>query len=265
MEKERIRNYAGRILYIILLISVLLVFLVSMYKILLYVWELTESWKVTEDMIQKAVKTEMTDDTQQDAQENMETAPISVDFESLWKENEDIVAWIYCPDTPVNYPVVQADDNEYYLDRLINGERNPSGTIFLDCRNSSDFSDINSVIYGHNMKNNSMFGTLTDYNDQEYYDKHPVMYLLTPDTDYKVELYVGHVTPENAECYAFPTTDEIKARVLINGKNKTTFLSQASLKTGDRLLTLSTCTYEYDEARYILIGLLRELGKKSTE
>ena len=82
-----------------------------------------------------------------------ETAPITVDFERLQEENKDIIAWLYCPDTEINYPVVQSKDNEYYLRRLLDGTWNIAGTLFMDYRNAADCSDLHTIIYGHNMKN----------------------------------------------------------------------------------------------------------------
>ena len=84
--------------------------------------------------------------------EGGETAPISADFDELQSKNPDIIAWLYSEDTPINYPVVQADDNSYYLRRLTDGSYNTNGTLFLDYRCAPDFSGFNSVIYGHRMK-----------------------------------------------------------------------------------------------------------------
>ena len=95
--------------------------------------------------------------------ETADIVPIQVDFDVLSKENQDVIGWLYCPDTSINYPVVQAADNEYYLHRLLDDSKNAAGTLFMDYRNSADLSDWNSVIYGHNMKNGSMFGSLPDY------------------------------------------------------------------------------------------------------
>lgn len=84
-----------------------------------------------------------------------------------------MLAWLYCPDTVINYPVVQSDDNEYYLRRLMDGSSNTAGTLFADYRCSPDFSDPHTVIYGHNMKNDTMFGILPEYGAQEFYEPHP--------------------------------------------------------------------------------------------
>lgn len=190
-----------------------------------------------------------------------DTAPIRIDFEALLRENADIVAWIYCPDTPINYPVVQSEDNSYYLRKAVNGTRNSAGTLFLDHRNADDFSDVNSVIYGHNMRNDSMFGTLTEYKDQEYYEQHPVIYLLTPENDYKVELFAGYTTPSDSAIYDIPMLNGKTAEEIMGSLASSTFTAETVPESGDHVLTLSTCSYEYDNARYVVTGVLKKLSK----
>ena len=161
----------------------------------------SESKPVTKPTVQAAGETAQiaVGTTEEIVEGAVETPPIRVDFDALREKNDDVVAWIYCPDTPINYPVVQAADNEAYLHRLLDGSKNSAGTLFMDFRNSSDFSDWNSVIYGHNMKNGSMFGTLMDYKTQSYFDAHPKVFLLTPEQDYVVKIVAGFVTPADAE------------------------------------------------------------------
>ncbi len=183
----------------------------------------------------------------------------TINFEVLIADCPDVVGWLYCPDTRISYPVVQAEDNDYYMYRLPNGEKNKSGSIFMDCRNSSDFSDGHSVLYGHNMKNDSMFGTLQKYWEQEYYDEHPVFYLLTPEQDYRIDLVGGYTTSATAaDTYAIPGTPEEQEAMFYKAKRYSTFRSDTKVLEGERLITLSTCAYEYDDARYVLLGVLRE-------
>lgn len=186
-------------------------------------------------------------------------APIQVDFDALFKENQDVVAWLYCPDTPINYPVVQSTDNNYYLRRLLDKSYNSLGTLFIDCRNAGDFSDWNSVIYGHNMKNDSMFGTLPNYKNPGYFQEHPELFLLTPDKDYCIHLIAGFTTPANSELYSIFAPDSAEAsRLIENWIVSSDFDSGIRPSAEDRLITLSTCSYEYDNARYVLIGILKE-------
>ncbi len=140
----------------------------------------TESYEeVAEQYVSEATDAEETEQNSievPELTEPEETTPITVDFEALRKENGDVVGWLYCEDTPINYPIVQSEDNDYYLRRLLDSTWNIAGTIFMDYRNAPDFSDWNTIIYGHNMNNDSMFGTLQDYKKQAYYEEHPVLY-----------------------------------------------------------------------------------------
>ena len=184
------------------------------------------------------------------------TIPIIVDFEALQAEHPDIIGWIYCADTPINYPIVQAEDNQYYVDRLVDGTANGAGSIFMDFRNNPDFSDVNSVIYGHNMTNKSMFGSPRDYRQQSYYDEHPVLWIVTPETAYRVDLLAGCVTAADSDDYNLLETEEELQTLLSELTDKSTFQSRLEPSVAERIVVLSTCTYEYDNARYIVVGNL---------
>ena len=191
-----------------------------------------------------------------------EKPPVSVDFDTLLSQNRDVVGWLYCEDTPLSYPVAQSYDNDYYLRRMLNGKYNISGTVFMDYRCSADCSDLNTIIYGHNMDDDSMFGTFMNYKEQGYYDKHPVIWFLTPERDYKIELLAGYVTPSTSDAYdEIFSHEELDAHVR-SAMEKSTFKSVAAYSSGDRIITLSTCSGEYETARYVLVGLLKPLNKK---
>ena len=191
----------------------------------------------------------------------VERAPFSVDFEALRAESESIVAWIYCEDSPINYPIVQGEDNQFYVERMPDGTWNGSGTLFVDCANAPDFSDFHSIVYGHNMLNDSMFGVLTDYYEQAFYDAHPCMYLLTPGGDYRMELVSGVVTPADSEDYNLDFTDPARKSAFLRSlRERSTFVTAAEYSEEDRFVTLSTCTYDFVNARYLLTGKLVPLG-----
>ena len=218
----------------------------SAVKLLGYIREGNQSTSLNDRLIDDAVEPSRTG----------ETAPIKVDFDVLLEKNGDIVGWLYCEDTPINLPVVQSSDNDHYLRRLLDGSWNTAGTLFVDCRNSADFSDANTVIYGHNMKNKTMFGTLSYYREQSYFEEHPVMWLLTPNGNYKVEPVAGYITPTTSDVYSFDQSDEEVLATVRQAVESSTFTSGIEISDGDRFLTLSTCSYEYDNARYVLIGRL---------
>jgi sortase, srtB family len=236
------------------------IFIYAGYQIVSYWHAGQESEQLSEELIEKAIIVPDTPvrETKPD-EPPIETAPISVDFHALWQENKDIVAWIYCENTPIHYPIVQSEDNTYYLRRLLNGNYNINGTIFLDYRCSSDFNDFNSVIYGHHMKSGEMFGTLPKYKEQEYYNEHPILYLLTPDQNYKAELVAGYLTPSDSETYSLQQNTEGKRAFLENALQNSTFTSGIAASETDRFITLSTCSYEYDNARYVVVGRLNEI------
>ena len=242
------------------------VFSLSAYHIYDYWKETQDSQRQNDVLIDKAVETapqtQQTENGQTESaiKPSSETAPITVDFERLQEENKDIIAWLYCPDTEINYPVVQSKDNEYYLRRLLDGTWNIAGTLFMDYRNAADCSDLHTIIYGHNMKNNTMFGSLPKYSKQEYYEEHSVLYLLTPKQNYKVKLIAGYVTPSDSKVYEFEKTKEERSGLLKTALDNSLFTSGTTVSDEDRLLTLSTCSYEYDNARFVLMGILKEIG-----
>lgn len=186
-----------------------------------------------------------------------DTAPEAVDFDALRTVNPDIAGWLYCAGTPINDPVVRGGDNTFYLDHLFTGEANKSGTLFMDCRCGSGFSDTNSIIYGHHMKNGGMFASIVKYRSQRYYDSHPVMYLLTPDGDYRLEVFSGYTTESGSGSYTIRFDRESEyAAFLKDTQEKSDFVSGVTPASSDRIVTLSTCTYAYDDARYVLHAVL---------
>ncbi len=192
--------------------------------------------------------------------DDKECAPISVDFSALFEQNGDIVAYIYSPDTPIDMPIVQAADNDYYLHRLLNGETNRAGSIFMDWRSAPDFSDVNTIIYGHNMKSGAMFGTIDEYKSQDYYEAHPAIYILTPSANYKAEVIAGAVIQSDSAIYDTSSGEDKVYKEIAKVVADSTFTSAVQVQTGERFVTLSTCSYEFDDARYVLICRLKEIG-----
>ena len=186
-----------------------------------------------------------------------------VDFESLRARNEDTVGWIYIPGTNVSYPIVRAADNDYYLYRLFDGTVNSAGSIFMDYRNAETWQDRHTVIYGHNMKNGTMFADILNYQSQDYYDAHPTGYLLTPQGNYELVFFAGYVADptepgEDAWQMEFEDNDAY-LKWLRHAGTRSTFLSQWIPGVQDRVITLSTCSYAYDDARYVLQGILKPM------
>lgn len=247
-----------KVIKIILLVICLCVFIFSAYNIYKYLSEENANKKLNNELMEKAI-IETPNDNNDNTQENEDILPISVDFSVLKQENEDIVGWLYLEDSPINYPVVQSYDNDYYLRRLVNGEYNIAGSLFMDYRNDSNLEDNNTIIYGHNMKNNTMFGSLQEYKNQNYYDNHKVMYYFTPEKNYIIELFTGYTISVESDIYDLSVIDSSKLEELIS---KSDFESNTKVTEEDKIITLSTCAYEYDGARYVVMGVLKEIEKK---
>ena len=190
-------------------------------------------------------------------EEEYETAPIEVDFKSLLDENPDVAGWIYCPDTVVDYPVMHGEDNDLYLHHMVNKEYNFAGCIFEDYRNARGQTDPATILYGHSMKDGSMFAMIHEYTEQEYYDEHPTMWYLTPTQNYRLNLVAGFVASEKDPVYELFETKQQMQEYLQDAIEKSTFESEKKyyIDTVDRIIVLSTCAYEFNNARYILIAV----------
>lgn len=191
----------------------------------------------------------------------VERPPIYVDFTVLQAQNPDVVGWIYSEGTIINYPIVQGEDNQQYLRRLIDGTWSALGTIFLDFRNLSDFSDLNNLVYGHNISSGQMFAPLPSYREQDYYEAHPVMWLLTPEKAYRIDLIAGFVVPSDSVVYEIYSYPEDLQEGLAYAVSKSTFdAADVDMESVERIVTLSTCVYDYRDARYVVLGSLVEVG-----
>ena len=206
-------------------------------------------------------------------------APITVDFTDILKINDDVVGWIYMEDTVVNYPLLQGENNYYYLDKTYWKKYLASGSIYLDSGNDRLMTDAHSIIYGHNMKNHTMFGDLSDFREAEYLEEHPYIDLFLVDGTwlrYEIfSVYKAHVddgtfrVPLNTEegLASLLDVSADKNRIGPEGSQADSGLSlpqpaaDGSMEeegwTGDRVLTLSTCTENSsDTERFVVQGIL---------
>lgn len=191
------------------------------------------------------------------------SCPITIDFDELKAVNEEIVGWIYCPDTVINYPVCQAADNSYYLNHTYEKKYGISGAVFLEAANASDFSDSNQILYGHHMKNKSMFATLSYWTEQSYYEAHPCMWLLTPEKTYRIDLFAGYTTDALSDTYTVFETNsgELDAYVEKAWEQSDFQADLTELINPDgenKYIVMSTCEYSFENARYVLHGKLVE-------
>ena len=176
-----------------------------------------------------------------------------MDFSALRQQNPDVLGWILIPGTRVSYPVVQGTDNSYYLDHTWRGGKNSVGAIFMECRNSSDLSDFNTIIYGHRMNNRSMFGTLSQYKSRSYWQAHPYVYLTDDSGTHRYEIFAAGEVSVESDVYRLGLRSDSSRQSFLDS-----CLALSALNTGvtphtyDKVLTLSTCTGNGHATRWVV-------------
>lgn len=184
------------------------------------------------------------------------------DFELLHKQNPDIRAWIVIPGTDINYPICQTDNNDYYLNHNFNRKSSGFGTLFFDYQNDVKSSQ-NLTIYGHSLKNSQMFTNIKKYAKIDYYKEHPIIQLITPEgmIEYKVfAAMVMNAVPQddNGYLYPFMQTDFTRQRDFINwieeAFERSLIHTPVDILPDDRILTLSTCGYQFKNQRFVVMA-----------
>lgn len=177
-----------------------------------------------------------------------------VDENMLRAINSDYAVWLYSADTSVDYPVVHGEDNIYYLDHLFNYTENACGTLFMDYRNLPEFKDKNTLIYGHHMRNHTMFYTLTEYDEQGYFEAHPYLLMFSDKEICLLEVFAGYLTWGDDHAYDIAVSDKKDFRDFVNkALEKSDFNAHMEILDEDHLITLSTCSIEIRNARYIVM------------
>ena len=168
----------------------------------------------------------------------------------------DAIGWIYIPNTNINYPIMQGEDNDFYLTHGTDGRSLKCGCIELDYRCESRFQNNFNILYGHNMKNGSMFANVCRFKDKSYYDSHPYGWVYTADSVFRLDFFSVAVTDWYDEIYnGFRSLDEWTPHL----KEISRIYEEVEMTEQDRLVLLSTCSYEFKNARTVLTGRLVEM------
>lgn len=207
--------------------------------------------------------------------ESLESEEIfeKIDFVSLKRDNADTVAWLSINGVIEDYPIVQTNDNSYYVNHDFYGNNTKAGTIFEDYRNASlesEFEDLSklTLVYGHHMKNNTMFANICNYKDDNYVEEHPYGLLYTPDGDiYKIEFFAGiNLSGNESSFLDIENYNQIEFNEYINTiKENSSFDNDLNIEYEDKLIALVTCSYEKENNRYILYGKLSDEYIKQEE
>lgn len=189
------------------------------------------------------------------------TVEVPVDFDKLKKANPEIYAWISIPEVKVDYPILQSEsDNGFYLNHTVNGQKSVYGSIYTEDYNSKDFSDFNTLVYGHNMKNGTMFGSLKKYRDAEFFKNNRFITVYMPGRILKYEIFAA---------YTWDNKHILLTRNFETGYNRKSYIEEIfavrdmksqinkeiTVTEDDRIITLSTCMGDKSK-RFLVSGVL---------
>ena len=185
---------------------------------------------------------------------------IEIDFAALQEYNPDIIAWIRIPGTVIDYPVLQGPDNNKYLRHTPDGEYNIAGSIFLEFSNSPVFSDNHSIIYGHHFRGSyrPMFTQLVDYKSRDFFDSHPAAELYTPAGKYIIRFFSCYVTKLGDNAWRTQLDEAAFSDWIRSVSSKALYDTGVLPTENDRVVTLSTCSTEYENARFVIHGILEK-------
>jgi len=179
----------------------------------------------------------------------------TVSFAELQKNNEDIFGWLTVYGTNIDYPLVQGEKNSTYLNRDVMGNYSVSGSLFLDYRNSIRFTDFNSVIYGHHMDKNVMFGEIEYFKNKTFFDEHQYGKLYYDGEDHGVEFFAFLETDAyDKAVYTIPVQESLSRQYLEGLITKATNAREVEMAGTDKVIILSTCTAESTNGRHVLVG-----------
>lgn len=236
-----------RILLDCLILLFIGIIIFSGYKI----WKITEVYRDEEKVHNKTLEyrpyeqSDVTDDT---GDENPTVSELMAKY-------PDAVGWLRVPGTMVDYPIVHYSDNDWYLTHDIDGNYAASGSIFMDYRCERNFTSQNTIIYGHHMLNESVFGTLEYFNDEAFFTENRSAFIYLPDKTLELEIFAYTVLN--------PDTEKEIYNVRLSGtyfdyiRENARYYRDIGINENDRIVTLSTCAYEFDNARMVLISKIK--------
>lgn len=211
-------------------------------------------------------------DASQDSETVTESAEpeeeIPIDFEELWETNPDVYAWIVIPGTDINYPILQhPTDDSYYLNHNIDGSTGRPACIYTESLNNKDFTDNNTVIYGHNMRNGTMFAQLHKFEDKDFFDEHREIIIYLPDKVLHYKIFAVHNYDDRHLLYSFDFSDKavykdyLESIFSIDDKNAN-IDTEMTVTENDKIITLATCVYKQPSLRFHVQAVLVEKGDK---
>lgn len=184
------------------------------------------------------------------------------EFKNIYEKNTDLIGWINLPDTLIDYPVLQRDDNEYYLNHDFYGDISKHGSIFMDCKNDVLLPSTNLILYGHNMKDGTMFSALRKYKDQSFFENHKIIsfHTIYEKSQYEIiSVFLSKVYLKNEDVFKYyqfvhASNHEEFDEFYHNIKELSLYDTNNEAQYGDTFITLSTCDYTTEDGRLVVVA-----------
>ena len=242
MKKKKIKKKKVVIFLLMIIFFILMIY--SLIKIINY-YKDNKKTKKLEETIKESIKVVKEENNSSDKKNEQEVETYEVDFESLKNINKNVVAYIKVPGTNIDYVVVKGKDNSYYLNHDLNNEYNVLGSIFADYRNKFDNLDKNIIVYGHDVKTGSMFGTLKNVLNsswRENPDNQKIVFI-TESGNYLYQVFSTYtIDPEDYYIETNFKNDEDYQNFLNKLKYRSNYNYSVEISSKDSILTLSSCT-----------------------
>ncbi len=247
MKKSGIREWIRKVLLIICVC----VFCYSAYQLI----SIYLNYKEIEDQTTELIDTYVNTDDEDDPLTRI------IDFDALLERNEDVIGWLYIPDTNIDEPILKGEDNDTYIHTSIDGEYLSAGCVFVEEINSNDYSDDMTIIYGHNMRNGSRFHDIRYYEDEDYYKEHQTVYIYTLDGNVNIyEIFSAKVVDPEDECYTTVINDYTSyVETAQSDAQMTSYIDTSNQKP---LIMLSTCWSQTNTKRNIVFAYLSEVYER---
>ena len=248
----------GKKLRSILLIVLIVIFIVSTTLYILELVDKKRSRDINDDALNLALGIAEAEEATEWIPAPVEDDPVieqleKINLEPLREKNEDVVGWIRIPGTQLDYPLMQGEDNEYYLNHAWNDSNSHSGAIFFESRSNTDLEDYNTIIYGHNMRDGSMFASLRLLKDEKFLKKCPYVYILTDEGIFRYEIFAVYDAALDSPAYGLSFNQtETKIKFLSHSKENSVVDVGIEPALTDRILTLSTCTNTNADTRWLV-------------
>ena len=256
-KQKKKQKKRGNPLWTLVFLAALAVFCFSGYKLIGIYLDYKTGTDEYRDLQQYT--TEITKTPETPAPTKTEEPPLAVDFESLKAINPDVKGWLYIEALDISYPVVQGPDNDAYLHTTYEGTSNFAGSIFLDYQNQDDFSDGNTIVYGHNMKNLSMFGKLKQMKQQEKYKDSVYFWMLTPESNDVYQIFSAFYTEADSDVYTlYSGGGEAFVQYLNTMAARSEIpVEQLPMDENSHIIVLSTCAASDTTGRFVVLGVRR--------